>query len=144
MKRRSKVNLDFAGGDFDFCLRIGELIELQEKCDAGPPLILARLQQGAWKVEDVRETIRLGLIGGGMAATEASVKVKAYVDNPDRDPPLAGYALTASAILAAAILSVKEEEAPKSDGSQATTPNPDSLMQNGNSEISTQTAPPPG
>src|SRR6185312_3542608 len=91
---------DFGGAEREFRLGIGELRELQGKCEAGPATILARLlafqpqaigmkrpvaknyelgesdpDYGAdcniysllrttgndWRVDDVRETIRLGL-----------------------------------------------------------------------------------
>ncbi len=57
-------------------LGLGELLELQEKCDAGPAQIVARLEGGTWRVQDLRETLRLGLIGGGMTPTDAMVKVR--------------------------------------------------------------------
>lgn len=35
---------------------------------------------GDWRVDDVRETLRLGLIGGGMPASEAYFYITKYVD----------------------------------------------------------------
>lgn len=61
----------WAGGEHDFALRIGELRALQQNCDAGPEEILNRLRLGRWRVDDVLEPIRLGLIGGGMERAEA-------------------------------------------------------------------------
>lgn len=41
---------------------------------------------GDWRVEDVRETIRLGLIGAGMTPTDAFGMVTRYVDDIARSP----------------------------------------------------------
>lgn len=59
--------------------------------------LFAMLRQigGDWRVDDVRETIRLGLIGGGMSPTDAFVFVSGYVDQ---------YPLTENIGLAASIL----------------------------------------
>lgn len=53
---------------------------------------------GDWRVEDVRETIRLGLIGAGASSTDAFVTVSRYVDQIDR------FALVDNVGIAAAIL----------------------------------------
>lgn len=44
---------------------------------------LLRNVGGDWRTDDVRETLRLGLIGGGETPTNASVMVARYVDNAD-------------------------------------------------------------
>lgn len=103
--RSSSITLEWADAEYVFRLPIKQLIELQEKCDAGPAHILSRLQQGAWRVEDVRETIRLGLIGGGLDAPKALKLTTRYVD----DTPLFGNVLYAEAILSAAVLGVEDE-----------------------------------
>jgi hypothetical protein len=55
------------GGEDAFCLaKVGLIFDLEEKCRAGIGLIYARLASGSYFLNDVRETIRLGLIGGGM------------------------------------------------------------------------------
>ena len=41
---------------------------------------------GDWRVEDVRETIRLGLIGAGMTPTDAFGMVTRYVDDLQHSP----------------------------------------------------------
>ena len=112
MSRRAEIRLQFADGDYTFRLRIGELMELQENCDAGPPLVLARLQNAAWHVNDVRETVRLGLIGGGLSPGQAHKLVARYID----ERPFAEYVLVAEAALAAALYGVEEEAAPKPGG----------------------------
>ena len=57
----------------------GELRELQDKCGTGPFMVYQRLADGTWRVDDVREPLRLGLIGGGMNPTMALGKVGRYV-----------------------------------------------------------------
>ena len=71
----------FAWGDGEhrFKLALGELRELQNKCDTGPFIIYQRLADGSWRVDDVREPLRLGLIGAGMNPTAALGKVGRYV-----------------------------------------------------------------
>lgn len=78
MSRSGKVEFDWADGRHAFRLGIGELEELQEKTGAGPYELLRRLHSGAWRVAEVRETLRLGLIGGGMAADAARRLVDRY------------------------------------------------------------------
>lgn len=60
------IELTWPGGEHAFCLRLGELRAIQDRCDAGPGWVLARLSSGQWRVEDVIEPIRHGLEGGGM------------------------------------------------------------------------------
>ena len=47
-----------------FRLRFAQIVELQALTGVGPFELYARLSAGFPKFEDVRETIRLGLIGG--------------------------------------------------------------------------------
>jgi hypothetical protein len=58
--------------------------ELEAKCDAGVQRIMQRLLSGDARVEDYRETIRLGLIGGGLAPDKAIKLVVDYVDGRPR------------------------------------------------------------
>lgn len=77
------ATIEFAWGDRDCTFRLGmeQLRKLQEATGAGPLALFNRLSSGDWKVDDVRETIRLGLIGGGMGGIEALKMVKEFVDN---------------------------------------------------------------
>lgn len=125
---------ELGGVERQFRLGIGELRQLQEKCNAGPATILGRLMSfqpqaadtkrpnakgyelgaddpdyradfnlysllrsfgGDWRVDDVREPIRLGLIGAGTTPTEASLAVQSYVDSR----PLSEHIGLAAAIL---------------------------------------------
>lgn len=105
MGRQAKISIAWPDEERVYRLRIGELIELQEKCGAGPMAILRRLFDNQWRVEDVRETIRLGLIGGGLPASEAIRLVRRYVE----ELPIGQAVPHAAAILAAGIMGVDDE-----------------------------------
>lgn len=81
MARSPETILQFADGEYLFRLNLKQVEELQEKCDAGPSEVLRRLMSDTWRVADVRETIRLGLIGGGLAPAAALTMVRRYVDD---------------------------------------------------------------
>ena len=59
------------GGEHDFCFAIGQLRALEQRCDAGVAVILTRLIGGQFKVDDIHETLRLGLEGAGMSSRDA-------------------------------------------------------------------------
>lgn len=77
------IDLVWGDGEHKFALPIGQLRELQDKCGAGPARVLGRLSGNDWLIDDIRETIRLGLIGGGKTPTEAYTLVKRYIDDRD-------------------------------------------------------------
>lgn len=79
MSRNATATLPFGDGVHIFRLGIAELEELQEKCNAGPRVILSRIDTGAWRLHDIRETLRLGLIGGGMKPMDALRLIDRYV-----------------------------------------------------------------
>lgn len=81
MSADASVGFVWADGHQTFRLPLKQLFELQDKCDAGPGEILDRLNSNRWRINDVRETIRLGLIGGGMEPSRAYMLVARYVDN---------------------------------------------------------------
>lgn len=108
MSRDGSITLTWGDGEHRFRLPIGQLRELQEKCGAGPPEILHRLATARWRVDDIRETLRLGLIGGGMGPVEALRLMQNYVDPPER--PWLENAPMAQAVLMAAMVGVPDEE----------------------------------
>ncbi len=114
MSRDASITLDFADGTYKFRLAWGQLAELQENCDAGPYVILERLQNRSWRLNDIRENIRLGLIGGGMDPVSALKLVKRYVE----DRPLLENVKLAQAVLTVALIGAPEEEVgePKAAG----------------------------
>lgn len=70
---------------------------------------LVRQMGGDWRIDDVRETIRLGLIGGGMPQSEAYFYITKYVDEGDDWKP--HIALAAQVLFHA--LNGGEDEKPK-------------------------------
>jgi hypothetical protein len=97
----------FADGEYDFRLGWGQLVELQESSNAGPHFILNRLHSGAWLMEDIAHTIRLGLLGADpeMKPSKATTLVRRYVMER---PPLENHTL-AVVILTAALMGSPEE-----------------------------------
>ncbi|WLB14984.1 gene transfer agent family protein [Bradyrhizobium japonicum] len=91
--------LTWAGDQRRFRLGIDELLALQDKLDAGPAEIAGRLREGAWRVQDLQEIFRIGLIGGGLEPKKAKALIDAHIV-PGR---LASHVLMAWAIVANAI-----------------------------------------
>lgn len=110
--RTTRIMTAWGGEDRAFQLQIGQQRELQRLCDAGPPVILSRLAGASYRLEDVREPIRLGLIGGGMTPVEAEALVRVYVDVR----PLMENTLVAQAIVMAVVVGVEEEPGEKTAG----------------------------
>lgn len=105
MSRDARIELDWAEGLYSFRLGWGELSKLQEACDAGPYVILNRLHDGGWRVEDISSVIRLGLIGGGLEPAKALKLTRAYVE---ARPPQENL-IPAQAILGVAIFGAPDE-----------------------------------
>lgn len=117
MSRNAETVLDWADGTFRFRLGIEQLAELQEKTGAGPwyvqwalGIAVPALAVGAAPPRDmdvpfVTDTIRLGLIGGGMEAVAALQKVRAYV-GPGQ---LTENIPTAYAVISVALQGVPED-----------------------------------
>ncbi|MBO9100001.1 MULTISPECIES: gene transfer agent family protein [unclassified Rhizobium] len=107
--RDAKVELAFADGDYPFRLSWGNLVELQEQLDAGPYAVLNRLNSDEWKVQDISQIIRLGLIGGDkdLHPVKARKLVERYVEER---PPLENLPL-ARVILMTALFGAPDEPA---------------------------------
>lgn len=93
-----QVTEAFADGTYSFRLALGQWQELQEKTGIGPLALYVRLLDRSWRIEDLRETVRLGLIGGGITPAEAMKLVVRYVDERPliESVPLALTIITAS------------------------------------------------
>ena len=106
--RSARLANQFVGeGYFDLCLRIDELIALQEKTAAGPGALFNRFLRGEWIIQEVVEVVRLGLIGGGLHKKEAfdlvtRVIIPGYYHE---------YAVLAGSILSASLFGLDLEEA---------------------------------
>lgn len=121
--------IEWRGGSHDFCIaKTGDQMALEEKCGVGIFAVAGRLQSvmghmaqglvgGAAYVQDIRETIRLGLIGGGMAPAEANKVVALHVDGH----PLAHSVFVAFGILEAALVGIPDDPVGKKDAAGAET-----------------------
>ncbi len=102
MRGSGVVEEDFGGEKRLFRIRCGELRKIQETCGTGPGEVARRVARGVavrranpkasildqvaiglgeWRVDDVREPIFLGLIGGGMAPNDAGKLVREWIDD---------------------------------------------------------------
>jgi hypothetical protein len=137
MSRDASVTFDWADGTFTFRLGIGQIRELQEKCDAGPSVVLRRLAEDAWFVDDLIHTIRLGLIGGGATPAEALKLVRRYVEQR----PLEESRSPATIILGAALYGAGDEEPLGKAAAEMETAPPPFQGENSASPNSTPAAP---
>lgn len=120
------ITTEWADGIYSFRLRYGEIRELQSKCgDVGPLRIFNSLLNSEWKVEHIREILRLGLIGGGLEPVAALGLCKTYVEERS---PLENVAL-ALEILGAwlripsgEVAPMGEARAAKTDSLESTSP----------------------
>jgi hypothetical protein len=126
MSRDGSIELLWAGDLRKFRLGIDELIALQDKRDAGPQEIATRFLQKTWRVQDVHETLRLGLIGGGCEPRLA----QRLIDEQACPGKLAGSAMVAFAVILSAIQgdesdpAGKEQAATEQPGAESSQPPP--------------------
>lgn len=131
----AEIELAWADGTYLFALKLKQIEELQRLCGAGLGEIAQRLLvERRWRVSDVVETLRLGLIGGGLPAVRARELIETYVDGhplaDPRDP--ANHLMTAQAVITAAYFGVVEAteevegkaEAAAGDGTDGSTSRP--------------------
>lgn len=87
MSRHGAAELDFGDGTYTFRLGLGEIEELERKCEASLFAVAGRLSPSLRdaRLREISETIRLGLIGGGMAPVDALVLTRRYVDERPLD-----------------------------------------------------------
>lgn len=85
MSRHAAIEQPFADGDYTFRLGLDEIEELERKRDAGIFEIVDRLRVRTCRLSDISETLRIGLIGGGMKPVEALALVRRYVDERPLD-----------------------------------------------------------
>jgi hypothetical protein len=112
---------DFAGRRRKFELRLGEIGELERICNTGIAAILTRLTYMQWRYDDIRETIRLGLVGGCASEPDATMLALHYLD----PRPKGEYLQLAADILSACIAGVepgKDQGESESKDAPATSP----------------------
>ncbi|ACL62057.1 gene transfer agent family protein [Methylobacterium nodulans] len=103
---------EFAGRRRKFELRLGEIGELERRCGAGIGAIMLRLANHTFYGADVRETVRLGLIGGGEDLAGAEALMRYTVDGF----PLSTHLQLAADILSAAVAGVEPEGNGETEG----------------------------
>lgn len=104
MSRGGEVGpIQWGDAEYTFRLGIGEQRKVQERCDAGISEIAARLSTlalalsrddgksmrqliglgygGTFRVDDVREVVLRGLVGGGMTENDAAAIVRERIDD---------------------------------------------------------------
>ncbi|MBB4235041.1 gene transfer agent family protein [Rhizobium esperanzae] len=77
---RGSESIVWAGGEHSFRLGIGELRAIEQRSDAGCAVVLMRLLSSQFKIDDVIQPIRLGLIGGGMQERDAQKVLDSALD----------------------------------------------------------------
>jgi uncharacterized protein YoaH (UPF0181 family) len=92
-----------------FKLAWRELMKIQEACDAGPYVVLDRLVSGRWRLQDISEVIKWGLIGAGMPQGEALKLVATEVEGRR---PLENLVI-AQTVLGAGVIGAPEEDVGK-------------------------------
>lgn len=106
---------DFAGRRRKLELRLGEVEELERICcpdgAGGVGAIMTRIATHQFKSADVMDTVRLGLQGGGMDATEA----EALVTRRFTGRPLAVHLPLAMQILEAYVNGLPDESKKNDD-----------------------------
>ncbi len=78
------VTKSWADGEYTFRLREAEMKSLQSSQEMGIYAIQQRIVLGKAYLQDVVETVRLGLIGGGTDPKDAKRLVEDYVLKPQR------------------------------------------------------------
>lgn len=82
----AEVELTWGPGDYTFALKAAQIEELEHLCKKGIGRIcMSVFSQIDYDWTTLRETIRLGLIGGGTPPVEANRLVKTYVDGQPID-----------------------------------------------------------
>nr|CAD6411124.1 gene transfer agent family protein [Rhizobium sp. Q54] len=109
MSRDGSIELPFNGQRTMFKLAWRELMKIQEACDAGPYVVLDRLVSGRWRLQDISEVIKWGLIGAGMPQAEALKLVETEVEG---HRPLENLVI-AQKVLGAGVVGAPEEEVGK-------------------------------
>lgn len=144
MARPGRITASFGADERTFFCGIGELRAIQETCGVGPAVLAERLARcvqvladhpkatllelaglglGGWRIDDVREPILSGLIGGGMGPGEAHRLVKTWID--DRGfKGLMENAATALTVLIAGVAEPEGDEAGEPQAGAETTETP--------------------
>lgn len=80
MAMDGSVEFEWGDGPHKFRLGLDEARELQIKTGVGLYRLMKRIAEGDWMIDDLRETIRIGMIGGGADPMAAMNLVRTYFD----------------------------------------------------------------
>lgn len=87
---KAEVVLEWGDGEYAFALKGAQIEELEQVCGkVGFGVIFQRVMLGTWFWADIYQTVRLGLIGGGMGAVEAKRLTDTYIGREKPNVPLA-------------------------------------------------------
>ena len=107
-----RIELTWPGGEHEFALGLGELRALQDRLGVGPEQMFTRLADGSWKVDDLIEIHRRGLIGAGMENAQAAPLVMRLFEQY----PLIEFKPSAQKIIGAALIGVEDDPLGKMEG----------------------------
>jgi hypothetical protein len=103
MAANGEIGLQWGDGEHAFNVaKIKQVFELEEKAGCGVFELFERLRTNRARFSEVREIIRLGLIGAGMKADAALTFVDRYIE----EWPLLSTHRVAFAVLGAALVGV--------------------------------------
>lgn len=128
MNNQGEVIVTWGDNDYCFRLTVAGLIELEQKCDAPFSTVWHRVVSGQYGINDIRETIRLGLIGGNMAPADALKLVRRQIDDRIGSVGFADHMNLARLILSGVMFGFeasplgKEKAAPTPSTSASTPP----------------------
>lgn len=105
MSRSADIELEWGDGRYNFRLDIAHVEKLEEELKVGSIVVLNRLLTFSCFIPDIRETIRLGLIGGGMDP----IKARKFVDEHFVAGKILEHVGVASIVLGTAINGASDE-----------------------------------
>jgi len=130
MSIEAKTVLPWGDGKYTFRLTLSGLFELEIKCKAPVAVLFNRMHAGEYSVNDIRETIRLGLIGGGMKDAEANALVELQFDNKISEVGFTQHHPVAYSILGAVMMGFVDHPLPpaaEGESPSSSTPQPSTL-----------------
>ena len=116
---QGEIEALFGDGPHKFRLTIGGAEELEERCKAGVPVILRAVARDEATSTMLRETLRLGPVGAGMAPEKALLLMARYAETG-----VGRLRDVAFTILAAFWLGVEDDPPPKSEPGPDASPDP--------------------